>query len=267
MLYALLYSATPSICFTLLGHAFSPCINPHYYFTPAWTPVDMLCQSFVWYLLHSITEPFWRLVPWCSAHYHNTVSDPFTFNLSTHTDTQFTPRLRPCLCFESLRWKNQFVVSSIYQVSPHHNGVDGVVNDDNPRGRIPDTAPTEPCCDLPTLLMVQSHQCWQPLHLWFQCWCCDKAYFQASLSYVSSFSTSAAFWLSSETGNGSKKQVLMSGRNKGWLMWVSCCCSATALASSFLNSLEPGQPCWSQARPSPVLSQLPFHVYMVIPSP
>ena len=143
MLYALLYSATPSICFTLLGHAFSPRINPHYYFTPAWTPVDMLCQSFVWYLLHSITELFLRLVHWCCSHYHNTVSDPFTFNLSTHTDTQFTPRLRPCLCFESLRWKNQFVVSSIYQVSPHHNGVDGVVNDDNPRPHSSSFPPTE----------------------------------------------------------------------------------------------------------------------------
>ena len=92
---------------------------------------------------------FLRLVPWCSGHYHNIVSDPFTFNLPTHTDTQFTP-VRPWLCFG----KNQFVVSSIYQVSPHHNGVDGVVNDDNPRGRIPDTAPTEPCCDLPTLLIA-----------------------------------------------------------------------------------------------------------------
>ena len=35
--------------------------------------------------------------------------------------------------------KNQFVVLSIHQVSPQHNGVDGVVNDDNPCGRIPDT--------------------------------------------------------------------------------------------------------------------------------
>ena len=54
------------------------------------------------------------------------------------------------------RWKKLFAVVSIHQVSPQHNGVDGVVNDDNPWLRIPDT---EPCCDLPTLLNL-SYRGW-----------------------------------------------------------------------------------------------------------
>ena len=79
----------PRICFTILSHAYL-CFLPLYYFTMVWAISQMLI---IFTALYSILHHHCGTAHFCVACITTSSSDPFTFNLSTHTDTQYTTLL------------------------------------------------------------------------------------------------------------------------------------------------------------------------------